>query len=98
MCASLVRIFAIGLCLAACASAASAAEPPRGKIVYRAPSGDLWTMNADSSHCRGLTRSGAATETHEPQIQPRTAPFGHRTAQELLTAGTTATATGRSGS
>src|ERR1043166_5630757 len=74
MSAPLGRIFAIlAFCLAACASAAAAAEPPRGKIVYTAPSGDLWTMNADGSHHRRLTRSGRATD-----YSPSWAPNGRR--------------------
>ena len=48
--------------LAACSAAASGLENPRGKIVYTAPSGDLWTMNADGSHRRRLTHSGPATD------------------------------------
>jgi Tol biopolymer transport system component len=67
-------IFAITcFCLAACASAASGEEPPRGKIVYTAPSGDLWTINADGSHRRRLTRSGPATD-----YSPSWAPNGRR--------------------
>jgi Tol biopolymer transport system component len=68
------RVFVIVvLFLAACSSAASGVEPLRGKIVYTAPSGDLWTMNADGSHRRRVTHSGPATD-----YSPSWAPDGRR--------------------
>jgi TolB protein len=59
--------------VAASASAAADVEPLRGKIVYTAPTGDLWTMNADGSHRHRLTRSGPATD-----YSPSSAPDGRR--------------------
>jgi TolB protein len=71
---SRLAVFALPVfCLAACGAAASGVEKPRGKIVYTAPSGDLWTMNADGSHRRRLTRSGSATD-----YSPSWAPDGRR--------------------
>jgi hypothetical protein len=71
---SRLAVFALPVfCLAACGAAASGVEKPRGKIVYTAPSGDLWTMNADGSHRRRLTRSGSATD-----YSPSWAPDGLR--------------------
>jgi Tol biopolymer transport system component len=59
--------------LAVGSSAASGVGPLRGKIVYTAPSGDLWTMNADGSHRRRVTHSGPATD-----YSPSWAPDGRR--------------------
>ena len=44
-----------------------------GKIVYNAPSGDLWTMNADGTQRRRLTRSGRLTD-----FSPSWSPDGSR--------------------
>jgi Tol biopolymer transport system component len=44
-----------------------------GKIVYNAPSGDLWTMNANGTQRRRLTRSGRLTD-----FSPSWSPDGRR--------------------
>jgi Tol biopolymer transport system component len=58
---------------AAGSSSATGIEKPRGKIVYTASSGDLWTMNADGSRRRRVTRSGPAAD-----YSPSWAPDGRR--------------------
>src|SRR5439155_22123914 len=69
-----IAVFALSVfSLATCGAAASNVEILKGKVVYTAPSGDLWTINADGSHRRRLTRSGPATD-----YSPSWAPNGHR--------------------
>ena len=69
-----IAVFALSVfSLATCGAAASNVEILKGKVVYTAPSGDLWTINADGSHRRRLTHSGKATD-----YSPSWAPDGRR--------------------
>jgi Tol biopolymer transport system component len=68
----------LALALAAAAVAVSSGAPATtpslaGKIVYNAPNGDLWTMNADGTRRRRLTHSGRLTD-----FSPSWAPDGKR--------------------
>ncbi|MBA3736033.1 MAG: PD40 domain-containing protein [Actinobacteria bacterium] len=68
---ALVGALATSIIVAGAISAAPVSAPLKGKIVFTAPGGDLWTMNADGSDRRRLTRSGTATD-----FSPSWAPDG----------------------